>query len=113
MFAVSGVMQASLLIMCLFWKARQHRLDIDDFGHPLAASIDSIAAEEVPGLVVDDSDDRLAVSAALASALASAAKDDVRTPSRSGSLEEGPAQTEESPLLGTAPKKAKGWFSRA
>jgi hypothetical protein len=35
MFAVSGIMQAILLIMCLVWKARQRRLGIDDFGQPL------------------------------------------------------------------------------
>ena len=38
MFAVSGVMQAMLLVMCLFWKVRQRRLGIDDFGHPLDSS---------------------------------------------------------------------------
>ena len=30
-------MQCSLLIMCLFWKARQRKLGIDDFGNPLDA----------------------------------------------------------------------------
>ncbi|KAI5121596.1 hypothetical protein M0805_009467 [Coniferiporia weirii] len=35
MFAVSGIMQAILLLMCLAWKVRQRRLHIDDFGHPL------------------------------------------------------------------------------
>lgn len=35
MYAVSAVMQAILLIMCFTWKARQHRLRIDDFGRPL------------------------------------------------------------------------------
>lgn len=34
-FAVSGIMQAILLGMCLVWKARQRRLDIDDFGEPV------------------------------------------------------------------------------
>lgn len=28
-------MQATLLIMCIFWGRRQHKLGIDDFGHPL------------------------------------------------------------------------------
>lgn len=28
-------MQGSLLIMCIFWKVRQHRLGVDDFGNPL------------------------------------------------------------------------------
>ena len=35
MFAVSGIMQAILLVMCIVWKVRQRRLHIDDFGHPL------------------------------------------------------------------------------
>jgi hypothetical protein len=35
MFAVSGVMQGTLLIICITWKYRQRRLSIDDFGRPL------------------------------------------------------------------------------
>ena len=35
MFAVSGIMQAILLVMCLFWKVRQRKLGIDDFGQPI------------------------------------------------------------------------------
>ncbi|KAG8956929.1 hypothetical protein FRC03_010697 [Tulasnella sp. 419] len=34
-YAAAGILQGSLLIMCLFWKARQKRLHIDDFGNPL------------------------------------------------------------------------------
>jgi len=40
MFAVSAIMQASLLAMCIAWKFRQRRLRIDDFGHPLDESDD-------------------------------------------------------------------------
>lgn len=40
MFAVSAIMQASLLAMCIVWKLRQRRLNIDDFGHPLDGSND-------------------------------------------------------------------------
>ncbi|KDQ32676.1 hypothetical protein PLEOSDRAFT_1032971, partial [Pleurotus ostreatus PC15] len=36
-FAVAGVMQGTLLVMCIFWKVRQQRLGIDDFGHSLAS----------------------------------------------------------------------------
>ncbi|KAF8647336.1 hypothetical protein AX16_006798 [Volvariella volvacea WC 439] len=32
-FAVAGVMQGSLLMMCICWKIRQRRLGIDDFGN--------------------------------------------------------------------------------
>lgn len=35
MFAVSGIMQAILLVICIAWKIRQRRLNIDDFGNPL------------------------------------------------------------------------------
>jgi len=38
MFAVSGVMQGCLLVMCITWKLRQSKLGIDDFGRPLASS---------------------------------------------------------------------------
>jgi uncharacterized protein with PQ loop repeat len=34
-YAAAGIMQGSLLVMCLCWKVRQRRLDIDDFGRPL------------------------------------------------------------------------------
>ncbi|KIJ16273.1 hypothetical protein PAXINDRAFT_98767 [Paxillus involutus ATCC 200175] len=38
MYAVSAVMQACLLLMCLVWKVRQRKLGIDDFGRPLGES---------------------------------------------------------------------------
>ena len=28
-------MQGTLLVMCFVWRHRQHKLGIDDFGHPL------------------------------------------------------------------------------
>ncbi|KAG9055188.1 hypothetical protein FS842_002881 [Serendipita sp. 407] len=34
-YATAGVMQGSLLVMCICWKVRQRRLDIDDFGRPI------------------------------------------------------------------------------
>ncbi|KIJ99061.1 hypothetical protein K443DRAFT_8657 [Laccaria amethystina LaAM-08-1] len=37
-FAVAGIMQGTLLTMCIFWKIRQRRLGIDDFGNPLFGS---------------------------------------------------------------------------
>jgi hypothetical protein len=39
-FAVAGTMQCLLLIMCVAWKFRQHRLGVDDFGHPLPGVVD-------------------------------------------------------------------------
>ncbi|BEI85155.1 hypothetical protein CcaverHIS002_0505560 [Cutaneotrichosporon cavernicola] len=38
-YAVTGLMQACLLIICLFWKKRQRWLGIDDFGNPLPSSV--------------------------------------------------------------------------
>lgn len=32
-------MQASLLVMCLLWKARQARLRIDDFGNKIGPDV--------------------------------------------------------------------------
>jgi hypothetical protein len=47
MYAVSGVMQAILLAMCITWKFRQRRLGIDDFGHPLVSEHEEeVAAED-------------------------------------------------------------------
>jgi len=34
-FVVAGVMQGSLLVMCLAWKVRQRQLGVDDFGQPV------------------------------------------------------------------------------
>ena len=48
MFAVSGIMQAMLLVMCICWKVRQRRLGIDDFGHPLSSSPLPQTADESP-----------------------------------------------------------------
>jgi len=38
MFLVAAIMQGVLLVMCLFWKVRQRKLRIDDFGQPLRDS---------------------------------------------------------------------------
>ncbi|KAF9515888.1 hypothetical protein BS47DRAFT_1371905 [Hydnum rufescens UP504] len=35
-YAAAGMLQSVLLTMCLFWKKRQARLGIDDFGRPLS-----------------------------------------------------------------------------
>ena len=47
MFLVAAIMQGVLLVMCLCWKARQRKLRIDDFGHPLRDS-------PLPEIPVDD-----------------------------------------------------------
>ena len=34
-YAVAGILQGSLLVMCIMWRARQRKLGIDDFGNPI------------------------------------------------------------------------------
>jgi len=38
-YAVTGFMQGTLLVICLFWKRRQKKLGVDDFGSPLDAGV--------------------------------------------------------------------------
>ncbi|KAJ6452241.1 hypothetical protein C8R45DRAFT_1040991 [Mycena sanguinolenta] len=114
-YAVAGLMQFTLLSICLAWKLRQHHLHIDDFGAPIhpeslpppssgfapipyrdveeAQEQPAVTPEEeqgVPGLVLDSDDDVGAVSKALESALGEAVAADVR---------EGAVATEETSLL--------------
>ncbi|KAJ7159986.1 hypothetical protein C8R43DRAFT_1064058 [Mycena crocata] len=139
-YAVAGLMQFTLLSICLAWKLRQRRLHIDDFGVPLSASGEPLdpsdpnhpsnaslggnahptnayrdAEEEeegVPGLVLGEEEDVGAVSKALESALGEAVAGDVREGTE--------AATEDTPLLadsgsgsGNAQGKGKaraGWW---
>jgi hypothetical protein len=51
MYAVSGVMQGTLLVMCIAWTYRQRRLGIDDFGRPInltCSTADSLIDEVHP-----------------------------------------------------------------
>ncbi|KAF7291108.1 hypothetical protein MIND_01253900 [Mycena indigotica] len=104
-FAVAGLMQFTLLSICIAWKLRQRRLCIDDFGQPLsgndpssisATSVpepqDGISIEEeiVPGLVVGEEENVTAVRKALENALGEAVAGDVR---------EGTEVSETTPLL--------------
>lgn len=41
-YATAGVMQGSLLVMCLAWKVRQARLGMDDFGKPIGADVPTV-----------------------------------------------------------------------
>ena len=34
-YAVAGILQGALLVMCIMWRARQRKLGIDDFGNPI------------------------------------------------------------------------------
>ncbi|KAM6501043.1 hypothetical protein JOM56_004057 [Amanita muscaria] len=52
-FAVAGIMQGSLLVMCLAWKVRQRRLGVDDFGQKsgVVAPAEAIVDEATPLLL--------------------------------------------------------------
>ncbi|TFK31445.1 hypothetical protein BDQ12DRAFT_694137 [Crucibulum laeve] len=126
-FAVSGIMQGSLLIMCIVWKFRQRRLKIDDFGRPLPPAVlispaspavhhahreadswqadgnedeEAEAGDSMPGLVTSG-ESPAAVRKALTRALESAVGADLR---REGpAYEEEVPPNEETPLLRTGP----------
>lgn len=46
-YATAGVMQGTLLVMCLAWKARQARLGIDDFGKPLGFDVSTVTVTSI------------------------------------------------------------------
>lgn len=56
MYAVSGIMQAALLAMCIAWKFRQRRLKIDDFGYPLDGSSSTPLTDDIDTVVGEVSD---------------------------------------------------------
>ncbi|CAK5278264.1 unnamed protein product [Mycena citricolor] len=118
-YAVAGMMQFTLLGICVAWKLRQRRLHIDDFGEPLPKlhmhSHDSESGGDdpeavssgediiVPGLVVSEEEDAGAVRQALESALGDAVSGDVR---------EGTVVDEQTPLLegDKGKRKSAGWW---
>ncbi|KAK7449313.1 hypothetical protein VKT23_013456 [Stygiomarasmius scandens] len=115
-FAVAGICQGILLVMCITWKIRQRKLGIDDFGHrvggarrrrtgndddtlsiasssrdsgigslwgedderPSGSSDGEGATGDVPGLQLEQDEDAVAMSKALASALDQAVGEDIR-----------------------------------
>ncbi|KAG6845053.1 hypothetical protein H0H87_001390 [Tephrocybe sp. NHM501043] len=113
-FAVSGIMQGSLLVMCIVFHLRQRQLGIDEFGHPLPGTQEpSRVDEEVPGLVTEAEEDPRKVKVALVRALESATGSDIRASREVSEV----ALTEATPLLGKphsegARKGWKGWFRR-
>ncbi|KAG5643612.1 hypothetical protein DXG03_000620 [Asterophora parasitica] len=52
-FAVSGIMQGSLLVMCIVFTFRQQRLGIDEFGHAIASDPTTYTRLPSDGDVVD------------------------------------------------------------
>ncbi|KAK7017607.1 hypothetical protein R3P38DRAFT_2540037 [Favolaschia claudopus] len=93
-YAVAGLMQFTLLSICITWKIRQHRLHIDDFGMPIHPETlpppstgpfsapggegEGEEVPDVPGLVVEEEEDPNLMIKALESALGEAAAGDVR-----------------------------------
>jgi len=57
-FATAGIMQGSLLIMCLVWKARQTRLRIDDFGNPTGPDVPTVTVTNADS-DVEDSEEQI------------------------------------------------------
>ncbi len=64
-YAVAGVMQGILLVMCIIFRGRQHALGLDDFGRPLASPPSypasqsfqddaTSAVEDLPPVVADE-----------------------------------------------------------
>ncbi|KAI0694120.1 hypothetical protein BC835DRAFT_1415497 [Cytidiella melzeri] len=68
-YAAAGILQGILLVMCIMWKIRQRKLDIDDFGNPLGSSQPDLAASPVPVIQGPPDGERVpeAVSAAVES----------------------------------------------
>ncbi|KAG1859927.1 hypothetical protein C8R48DRAFT_713703 [Suillus tomentosus] len=56
MYAVSGIMQSALLVMCIAWKFRQRRLKIDDFGYSLDSSSSTPLTDDIDTVVGEVSD---------------------------------------------------------
>ena len=124
--------------MCIFWKIRQRKLNIDDFGDLLGGGPfsypsnagDSTAAihdrhailvedpEFVPGLATTSSEDPIAVRVVLTDTLESAAEGDQISPPPSGPGHE--VDEEEAPLLqrrevnldGKPVRGWSAWFGR-
>ncbi|TFY53910.1 hypothetical protein EVG20_g9917 [Dentipellis fragilis] len=95
-FLVAAMMQAGLLVMCIFWKFRQQRLHIDDFGHPLPSA-------DVPPSpnVVRGPEQDVPVQEAVEDAV-------------EGSILETPVPEadERMPLLNKSTTEKRGWWSR-
>lgn len=101
---MAGVLQGTLLVMCLLWKARQRKLGIDDFGRPLTPTESDLQNSPIPVTRGPSDGERLR------DAVIAAVETDVRE--ESGPLSEETAD-EETPLLkGKSPHSGEGrsWF---
>jgi len=52
-YAVAGIMQGMLLVMCIIWKLRQNKLRVDDFGNSLDAGYDVVGGVTLSGANTD------------------------------------------------------------
>ncbi|KAF9474380.1 hypothetical protein BDN70DRAFT_915336 [Pholiota conissans] len=119
-FALAALLQGCLLVMCLMWKIRQRKHQIDDFGNPLSPGSpppawsprdEEIAevydpqsfierdASPVPGLVTTPSEDPIEVQVALANALETASEGNILSPSIRRSESATETDEDEPPLL--------------
>jgi len=91
-FAVAGIMQGTLLVMCIVWKFRQHKLKIDDFGQPLSPSSEVDGDDDLRVSVTRTPDDGLLVAQAVEDAVEGSVYEqrmDEETPLLAGKAEEG------------------------
>ncbi|KAF9553999.1 hypothetical protein CPC08DRAFT_208796 [Agrocybe pediades] len=120
-FAIAAILQGCLLAMCIAWKVRQKKLQIDDFGNPLhptfppnswsdvPSNVHSNVGtynrstspylddeDSVPGLVTTPSENPIAVRTALTRALESAAESNLMSPALEEPSRE---ENEQTPLL--------------
>ncbi|PCH37598.1 hypothetical protein WOLCODRAFT_110170 [Wolfiporia cocos MD-104 SS10] len=101
-YAVAGAMQGSLLIMCLFWLARQRRLGIDDFGNPLSPPETDEDVDSPVSIIINGPEEGVPVRTAVEAAVES----DVRRETE----REGSRVNERSPLLDKGNRDSKqGW----
>jgi len=105
-YAVAGGMQSILLIMCLFWRRRQHKLQIDDFGTPLPADSPESPIPIRRGTQLD----REGLS--VAEAVGTAVESDMRV--QHGVEHEIEVPQEQTPLLGASQKteEKRGFWGR-
>ncbi|KAI0800046.1 hypothetical protein C8Q74DRAFT_387629 [Fomes fomentarius] len=110
-YAVAGMMQGILLVMCIIFRARQHKHGLDDFGRPLDGSAASILSPQA------EPDSVAPTTPAVEGAVGDAVRSDVR--SEHGVDVAPAADSERAPLLpkgntsgGGGGKGLFGWLKR-
>lgn len=103
-------MQSILLIMCLFWQRRQHKLQIDDFGNPL--SDEATPEDPQPPVSIRRGIQLDREGLSVADAVGTAVESDVRVEHGIEHEIHVPADTEETPLIGGGKKPESAGFWR-